>query len=77
MPLPSVAVAGGTGNLGSKIVTQLLASSSLPRFRDLIVLARAESDKTRRFQSQGATVRVYSEDNLTKALDGVDVLINT
>ncbi|KAH7369170.1 isoflavone reductase family protein [Plectosphaerella cucumerina] len=77
MPLPSVAVAGGTGNLGSKIVTQLLASSSLPRFRDLIVLARAESDKTRGFQSQGATVRVYSEDNLTKALDGVDVLINT
>lgn len=77
MPPPAVAVAGGTGNLGSKIVKQLLASSSLPRFRELIVLARAESDKTREFQSQGASVRIYSEDNLPKALDGVDVLINT
>lgn len=77
MAPPSVAVAGGTGNLGSNIVQELLASSVLPRFREVIILARAESDKTRAFQARGAVVRTYSEDDLERALDGVDVLINT
>ncbi|KAM0274941.1 hypothetical protein ACHAQH_007709 [Verticillium albo-atrum] len=72
-----VAIAGGTGNLGSKVVRELLSEHLRPRFRELILLARSESEKTREFKSKGATVRVYSEDDLKPALEGVDVLINT
>jgi uncharacterized protein YbjT (DUF2867 family) len=77
MSLPTVAVAGGTGNLGSKIVRELLSPSQRPRFREVIVLARADSKLTQEFESLGASVRVYSEDSLEMSLAEVDVLINT
>ena len=75
MVLPTVAVAGGTGNLGSKIVRELLNQRS--RFQDVIVLARGASKATGAFESQGAQVRIYSEEKLESSLEGVDVLINT
>lgn len=73
----TVAIAGGTGNLGYKIVQALLSDQLRPRFRELVVLARNESEKTASLESKGATIRLYSEGNLKSALEGVNVLINT
>ncbi|KAM0573557.1 hypothetical protein ACHAP9_001995 [Verticillium nonalfalfae] len=77
MSSTTVAIAGGTGNLGYKIVQALLSDQLRPRFRELVVLARNESEKTASLRSKGATVRLYSEGNLKSALEGVNVLINT
>ncbi|CRK49016.1 hypothetical protein BN1723_008336 [Verticillium longisporum] len=73
----TVAIAGGTGNLGYKIVQALLSDQLRPRFRELVVLARNDSEKTASLESKGAAIRLYSEGNLKSALEGVNVLINT
>jgi NAD dependent epimerase/dehydratase family enzyme len=74
--LPVVAIAGGTGNLGSHLTKAFL----LPEFRNLfskvIVLARSESPKTEEFADAGAEIRTYSDDDIAPALDGVQVLVN-
>lgn len=74
--LPTVAIAGATGNLGGKIANALLLPQFRARFRDVIVLARSESPSAERLVSLGARLRVYSEDDVAAALRGVDVLIN-
>lgn len=74
--LPTVAIAGATGNLGAKIAEGFLEQPFRDRFLDIIVLARARSDKAEHLMNQGATLRLYTEDNLKEALTGVDVLIN-
>ena len=74
--LPTVAIAGATGNLGAKIADAFLLPQFRARFRDVVVLARAASPRTERLVSLGAQLRVYSEDDVAASLQGVDVLIN-
>ncbi|KAM0328014.1 hypothetical protein ACHAQA_005413 [Verticillium albo-atrum] len=73
----TVAIAGATGNLGAKVANAFLLPKLRVRFRDVIVLARSESPRTQELVSQGAKLRLYSEENLETALQDVDVLINT
>ncbi|KAJ4152729.1 hypothetical protein LMH87_009252 [Akanthomyces muscarius] len=73
---PTVAIAGATGNLGAKIAEGFLEQQFRERFLDVIVLARSRSSKAEHLVTQGATLRLYTEDNLKEALTGVDVLIN-
>lgn len=73
---PTVAIAGATGNLGAKIAAGFLTPPFRAAFRDVIVLARSRSANAETLVSQGATLRLYTEDSLSEALAGVDVLIN-
>ena len=73
---PTVAIAGATGNLGAKIAEGFLEQPFRDGFLDVIVLARSRSGKAEHLVTQGATLRIYTEDNLKEALAGVDVLIN-
>ncbi|KAF5656804.1 isoflavone reductase family [Fusarium heterosporum] len=75
--LPTVAIAGATGNLGAKVTGGFLQPPFRERFHDVIVLARSQSPKTEELVKRGASLRLYAEDNLKEALYGVDVLINT
>ncbi|KAM0283566.1 hypothetical protein ACHAQK_003695 [Fusarium lateritium] len=75
--LPTVAIAGATGNLGAKVTEGFLQPPFRDRFSDVIVLARNRSPNAENLAKQGATLRLYAEDNLGEALVGVDVLINT
>ncbi|KAM0345661.1 hypothetical protein ACHAPU_006315 [Fusarium lateritium] len=75
--LPTVAIAGATGNLGAKVTEGFLQPPFRERFDDVIVLARSRSPKVEHLIKHGASLRLYAEDNLKEALDGVDVLINT
>ncbi|KAF5703117.1 isoflavone reductase family [Fusarium globosum] len=47
------------------------------RFHDIIVLARSRSPKAENLVKNGASLRLYTEENLQEALAGVDILINT
>ncbi|KAM0549196.1 hypothetical protein ACHAPJ_009505 [Fusarium lateritium] len=75
--LPTVAIAGATGNLGAKVTEGFLQPPFRDRFSDVIVLARSRSPKAENLVKHGASLRLYAEDNLGEALAGVDVLINT
>jgi nucleoside-diphosphate-sugar epimerase len=75
--LPTVAIAGATGNLGAKVTEGFLQPPFRDRFYDIIVLTRSRSPKVENLVKQGASLRLYAEDNLEEALAGVDVLINT
>ena len=74
--LPTVAIAGGTGNLGYHIVQAFLSSTFRGSFQNVIVLTRSESKQNSDFASAGAEVRGYSGDDLISVLEGVDILIN-
>ncbi|TVY67177.1 Isoflavone reductase-like protein TP7 [Fusarium oxysporum f. sp. cubense] len=75
--LPTVAIAGATGNLGVKVTEGFLQQPFRDRFHDIIVLARSRSPKAENLVKHGASLRLYAEENLQEALTGVDVLINT
>jgi nucleoside-diphosphate-sugar epimerase len=75
--LPTVAIAGATGNLGAKVTEGFLQQPFRDRFHDIIVLARSRSPKAENLVKHGASLRLYAEENLQEALAGVDVLINT
>jgi NAD dependent epimerase/dehydratase family enzyme len=75
--LPSLAIAGATGNLGFKVTKSILLPEFRSRFSDVFVLSRSDSDKAQELVRAGAKLRLYSEDDLASALDGIDVLINT
>ncbi|OAA71139.1 isoflavone reductase family protein [Cordyceps fumosorosea ARSEF 2679] len=75
--LQTVAIAGASGNLGSKITESILQSLYKNKFKQIIILARSQSAAVERLASMGAIVRIYSEKNLTRVLSDVDVLINT
>ncbi|KAF4975975.1 hypothetical protein FZEAL_7302 [Fusarium zealandicum] len=74
--LPTVAIAGATGNLGAKVAEGFLQRPFRDSFLDVIVLARSRSPKAEELVERGASLRLYAEDNLGEALAGVDVLIN-
>ena len=78
---PVVAVAGGTGKLGSHITAALLSSQFRPSFKEVgLLTSNTSSEAAQKFASQGAkTVGVnYSDEkSILSAIHGVDVLINS
>jgi hypothetical protein len=80
MPIsrPVVAIAGATGHLGRHVATAFLSPFFRSKFSDIILLSRKEASSIDGFESTtNYTVRKYDEDNLAKALEGVQVLVNT
>ncbi|RGP78960.1 isoflavone reductase family [Fusarium longipes] len=75
--LPTVAIAGASGNLGAKVTEAFLQPPFRDKFSDIVVLARNRSAKIDNLIEHGASLRLYAEDNLREALARVDVLINT
>jgi uncharacterized protein YbjT (DUF2867 family) len=78
---PIVAIAGGTGTLGSHITTALLSPQFSSSFKEVRLLtSNASSEKAKLFASQGAkTISVnYSDENsILSAIHGADVVINS
>lgn len=74
--LPIVTVLGSTGHLGGFITNTLLSLQFRPRFKEVKLLARKSSDQLSVFESKGATIEIYDENDLGKSFQGVDVLIN-
>jgi len=76
--LPSVAIAGATGNVGAKFASVFLRPEFRQRFRDVVILSRSStSEAAQKLAASGASLRTYNEDNLAPALKDVDVVINT
>lgn len=74
--LPTVAIAGATGNLGHHVAQAFLSSTFRRSFQDIIILTRSESKQSSDYASAGAKIRKYSEDDLVPVLEGVDILIS-
>jgi putative NADH-flavin reductase len=77
MALPTVAIAGATGNVGAKIAAVFLRPAFRPRFRDVVLLTRSTTSVAAQvIANGGATLRVYDEENLAAVLEDVDVVVN-
>ncbi|CAI7607297.1 unnamed protein product [Penicillium pancosmium] len=75
---PVVAIAGATGHLGRHVASAFLSPFFRSKFSDIILLSRKEASCIDGFESTtNYTVRKYDEDNIAKALEGVQVLVNT
>ncbi|KPI43229.1 uncharacterized protein AB675_7163 [Cyphellophora attinorum] len=76
----TIAVAGATGDLGTRLIHGFLDVDLRGGSAGLIALVRKESDKTQEWEKQGVEVRTIdgssSQQDLVGALDGVDVLVN-
>ncbi|KAG8915349.1 hypothetical protein FRC02_004546 [Tulasnella sp. 418] len=79
-PLPNIAVAGATGNLGTHIINALLSPTFRPKFGEIIVLSRsATSDAAKALIERGVKVveiDVQNVDNVSDALKGTDVFVD-
>lgn len=75
--LPTLAIAGATGHLGYHVTKSILMPEFKARFKEVFILSRSDSDKAQELVRAGAKLRLYSEEDLPSALDGVDVLVNT
>lgn len=79
--LPTVALAGSTGYLGSQVLTVLTSPAFRPSFNDVVVLKRkkpsSDSEDSHSTSSNLYTIRYYDESNLSASLQDIDVLINT
>ncbi|OQU95249.1 hypothetical protein CLAIMM_01483 isoform 1 [Cladophialophora immunda] len=81
---PVIAVAGGTGDLGTRLTETFLSDELRTRLSGFVLLARRQTARTERWRDRlGAEVRIIEEEgeecdenDLIMALDGVDVLIN-
>jgi nucleoside-diphosphate-sugar epimerase len=76
-PLPTVAVAGATGKLGSHIIEALLSASFRSRFHDVVLLTRRQGADCNEWITKGARVILYSESDLRPSLAGVHIVIST
>lgn len=77
MGLPTVAIAGATGNVGAKIAAVFLRPEFRRRFRDVVLLTRSTTSVAAQVvASGGATLRAYDEDHLAAVLKDVDVVVN-
>lgn len=75
---PVVAIAGATGHLGRHVASAFLSPFFRSKFSDVIILSRKDASSIAEIETTtDYTVRKYSEDNLVKALQGVQVLVNT
>ncbi|KAJ9609508.1 hypothetical protein H2200_005835 [Cladophialophora chaetospira] len=77
---PVIAVAGATGDLGTRLTNTFLSPELHDRLSGFVSLARRHTPSTEKWKGLGAEVRIIdneSDDNdLVMALDGVDVLVN-
>ncbi len=77
---PVIAVAGATGDLGTRLTNTFLSPEVRDRLSGFVALARRHTPSTEKWKSLGAEVRIIEnesdEDDLVMALDGVDVLVN-
>jgi uncharacterized protein YbjT (DUF2867 family) len=75
-----IAVAGATGDLGTRLINEFLGKDVRSAIAGVIALVRKRSVKTQVWEKQGVEVRTIdgssSQQDLVKALDGVDVLVN-
>ena len=78
---PVVAIAGGTGQLGSHITNALLSPEFNPSFKEIRLLtSNVSSEKAQSFASKGAKtigVNYSDEQGILSAIHGADVLINS
>jgi NmrA-like family len=78
---PVVAIAGGTGQLGSHIMNALLSPQFSPSFKEIRLLtSNVSSEKAQLFASKGAKtigVNYSDEQSILTAIQGADVLINS
>jgi thioester reductase-like protein len=76
----TIAVAGATGDLGTRLMDGFLADDLRDGPAGIIALVRKRSDKTHGWEKLGAEIRIIdgssSEQELVMALEGVDVLVN-
>lgn len=75
--LRNVAVAGGTGRLDHHVVQSLLSPQFRSNFRDIVLLTRDRNEVAVKLESEGATIRLYNEDNMVESLKDIDILVNT
>jgi uncharacterized protein YbjT (DUF2867 family) len=77
---PIVAVAGGTGQLGSHITAALLSPQFVSSFKEVRLLtSNTSTEKAQSFASKGAkaiAVNYSDEQNILSAIHGADVVIN-
>lgn len=77
-PLPTIALAGSTGYLGSQVLKVLTSPAFRSSFKDVVVLQRPSSKQPSGSDNENTyTTRVYDESNLAASLQDVTVLINT
>jgi uncharacterized protein YbjT (DUF2867 family) len=77
---PVIAVAGATGDLGTRLTSTFLSPELQDRLSGVVSLARRHTPRTEKWKDLGAEIRIIDdqsdEDDLVMALDGVDVLVN-
>jgi uncharacterized protein YbjT (DUF2867 family) len=80
VPQPVIAVAGATGDLGSRLTDAFLSPELLKSLSKFIAIVRRQTPATDRWKAMGAEIRIIqdgiNQDDLVAALDGVDVLVN-
>ena len=75
--LPTIAIAGATGNLGAKIASVFLRPEFRSRFQDIVLLSRsAHAPAAQALVDAGGILRTYDERNLQASLQDVTVVIN-
>jgi uncharacterized protein YbjT (DUF2867 family) len=78
---PIIAIAGGTGKLGSHITAALLSPQFSSSFKEVRLLtSNPSSDVAKSFSSKGAKtigVNYTDEQSILSAIHGADVLINS
>lgn len=78
---PIVAIAGGTGKVGSQITAALLSPQFSSSFKEVRLLtSNPSSDAAKGFASKGAKtigVNYTDEQSLLSAIHGADVVINS
>ncbi|EWC44725.1 hypothetical protein DRE_06503 [Drechslerella stenobrocha 248] len=81
MTKPVVAVAGGTGTLGTELIGALLDPRFRSKYKDVIVLTRnVDTPQVAKWEQQGLLAREYAANDgqsVLDALSGVDILVNT
>jgi hypothetical protein len=77
---PVIAVAGATGDLGTRLTRTFLSPELRGRLSGFVSLARRHTPSTEMWEDMGAEIRIIenesTENDLVRALDGVDVLVN-
>lgn len=76
-PLPTIALAGSTGYLGSQVLKVLTSTTFRSSFKDVIVLKRSSSKPQSESANDTYTTRIYDESDLSASLQDVNVLIST
>ena len=75
--LPVVAICGARGRAGETITVAFLSDRYRRNFKEIILLSRSESStQLDKWAEQGAVIRPCSQNNITEALQGVNIIVN-